>query len=92
MKVFETEEGAAFEANVKPRSKRFKVQVNEKLLIFCRQPPIEGKVNRELVKELSKIFGGKVEIVAGHRSRTKLILVKGATEERILKGLASLKV
>lgn len=92
MKVFETEEGAVFEASVKPKSKRFKVQVNEKLLIFCRQPPINGKVNRELVKELSKIFGGKVEIVAGHRSRTKRILVNGATEERILNVLVSLKV
>jgi len=72
---------------VKPRSRSFRIQVNDELVIFCRKPPVEGKVNRELIKEFSKTFRRKVEIVSGFRSRAKTILIKDATEEEVLKTL-----
>jgi len=71
MKLLKTEDGVIIEIQVKPKSKNFRIQVNDKLVIFCRQQPVKGKVNRELVKELSKIFERKVEIVSGLRSKVK---------------------
>lgn len=77
------------EAQVKPRSRKFGIQVNDEFAILCRQPPEDGKVNRELIKELSKIFGRRVEIVSGFRSKTKRILIKDVAEEEVLKALES---
>lgn len=80
------------EVQVKPRSTSFRIKVNNELVIFCKQPPVEGKVNRELTKELSKIFRKNVEIISGFRSRNKRILVKNAPEKDVLKILESMKM
>ncbi len=71
MKMLKTKDGVILQIQVKPKSKNFRIQVNDELVIFCRQQPVKGKVNRELVKELSKIFERKVEIVSGLRSKVK---------------------
>lgn len=87
MKILKTRDGVVLKVHVKPRSRSFRIQVNDELVIFCRQPPVEGKVNRELIKEFSKIFRRKIEIVSGFRSRTKNILIEDATVEEVLKTL-----
>ncbi|MCK4478795.1 DUF167 domain-containing protein [Candidatus Bathyarchaeota archaeon] len=69
--MLKTKDGVILQIQVKPKSKNFRIQVNDELVIFCRQQPVKGKVNRELVKELSKIFERKVEIVSGLRSKVK---------------------
>ena len=59
---------------VKPNSKEFKVITdNNEFVVFCRENPEKGKANKELVKELSRRFHKKVEIVAGFTSRQKLL-------------------
>ncbi len=85
MKVQKIKNGVLLEVHVKPRSKRFKIQVNNELVVSCKEPPLEGKANRELIKELSKIFRRDVEIVSGLHSRTKKILIKKAAEDEVLK-------
>ncbi|MDH5449035.1 MAG: DUF167 domain-containing protein [Candidatus Bathyarchaeota archaeon] len=87
MKTLKTKNGVMLKAHVKPRSRSFRIQINDELVIFCRQPPVEGKANRELIKELSKIFKRKVEIVSGSRSRIKDILIKDTTKKEVLKAL-----
>lgn len=89
--MLKTKDGVVLEVQVKPRSRNFTIQVNDELVIFCKQPPVEGKVNRELIKELSKIFRRKVAIVSGFHSRTKKILIKDAAEEEVLKVLEFLR-
>jgi len=91
MKVLKIKEGIVLEVQVKPKSKNFAIKVNEELVIFCRQTPVEGKVNQELIKKLSKIFGRKVEILSGFRSKTKRLLIKDAAEDEVLKRLTSLE-
>jgi len=82
MKLWKTTQGILLEFNVKPHSKEFQIQTEEgKLLVFCRENPVKGKVNRELVKELSKLFQRRVEIVSGFSSRRKRILVRDIEEE-----------
>ena len=76
MKMLKTEDGVILQIQVKPKSKNFRIQVNDELVIFCRQQPVKGTVNRELVKELSKIFERKVEIISGLRSKVKKIFLR----------------
>jgi hypothetical protein len=91
MKILETKDGVVVEAEVKTRSRNFEIQTNKKLVIFCRQPPVKGKANQELTKELSKIFRRKVEIVAGFRSKAKKILIKDITEDEAMEKLENLR-
>jgi uncharacterized protein (TIGR00251 family) len=77
MKIGEVKEGAVLEVFVKPRSKEFKIAVeNGEIVIFCREEPVKGKANKEIIKELSRLFGKKVELVSGFSSRQKRLLVK----------------
>ncbi len=77
MKVFETKDGCILEVSVKPRSKEFKVVVEENaIVVFCIEDPVKGRVNKELVKELSRVFHRPVELVSGFSSRDKRVLVK----------------
>lgn len=87
MKVLETNDGVVLEVKVKPKSGSFRMQINEELTVFCKQAPTGGKVNRELVKELSKILRRKVEIVSGFRSRTKKLVIRDVTENWVLEKL-----
>jgi len=91
MKMLKTKDGVILQIQVKPKSKNFRIQVNDELVIFCRQQPVKGKVNRELVKELSKIFERKVEIVSGLRSKVKKIFLRKIDEEDVSKILESVR-
>jgi uncharacterized protein (TIGR00251 family) len=64
---------------VKPNSKQFQLKIEgDELVVLCRESPVKGRVNKELIKELSRIFKKRVEIVAGLTSRQKKILITGA--------------
>ena len=67
---------------VKPGSREFKIEVeDDELVVFCTESPVKGKVNRELMKELSKVFKRKVEITSGFTSRQKKVLIKDSSSE-----------
>jgi uncharacterized protein (TIGR00251 family) len=74
---------------VKPRSKEFSILCEaDEIIIRSKEEPIGGKVNKELIKELSRLFGGQVEIVSGSTSKRKMLLLKGVQKsevERLLK-------
>ena len=73
----ETSEGIVFGVYVKPNSKEFRLQLDgDGLVVLCRETPVKGKVNKELLKRFSRIFGRKVELVSGFTSREKKFLVK----------------
>jgi uncharacterized protein (TIGR00251 family) len=81
MKIKETENGAIIEVFVKPNAQRFDVAVDEdEIVVFCTEQPVKGKVNKELVKEFSKLFHIKVELVSGLTSKQKRLLIKGVTK------------
>ena len=90
MKVQETKQGMILEVSVKPRSKEFKIIVEgDEIVVFCREEPVKGKVNKELIKELSRLFHRKVELVSGFTSKQKRLLIKAAEKsevERVLLG------
>jgi uncharacterized protein (TIGR00251 family) len=88
MKLMETEKGLILDVYVKPRSKEFRIMVEGDEIVFhCSEEPVGGRVNRELVKELSRLFGKKVELVSGSSSRQKRLLVRDAEKSEIERAL-----
>ena len=87
MKFLQVPQGTILKIRVKPRSRRFEIKLDDEIVVLCREPPIKGRVNRELVKELSRLFGKRVEIISGFRSKQKRILVRDAETEEVMRVL-----
>ena len=84
MNVKETKDGAVIEVFVKPNSPKFKMTVDDgEIVVFCMEQPVKGKVNKELVKEFSKLFHAKVELVSGFTSKQKRLLIKGVGKSEV---------
>ncbi|MFW6111020.1 MAG: DUF167 family protein [Thermoproteota archaeon] len=84
MTIEEVEEGVVADVYVKPKSKKFqwKMKYGE-LVVFCKKPPVRGRVNRELINRLSKIFKRRASILSGYTSRHKKILIRGLSIEEL---------
>jgi uncharacterized protein (TIGR00251 family) len=90
MRMNETKEGTVLEVLVKVKCKMFKLTVEgEEVIARCTQEPIKGRVNKELVNELSRVFQKKVSLVSGITSRQKLVLIKGSSKSEVEKILAA---
>lgn len=77
MKLKKIDQGIVLGVYVKPSSKEFNIKIEEdRLVVFCREAPVKGRVNRELIKELSKLFKKRVEILSGITARQKRVLIK----------------
>ena len=84
MRINEVKDGVVLDVNVKPNSKEFKIVVEgDEIVVFCVEEPVKGKVNKELVKEFSRLFHSKVELVSGFTSKQKKLLIVGATKSQI---------
>jgi uncharacterized protein (TIGR00251 family) len=93
MKISETKDGTVIEVFVKPKSAKFEVLLEgEEVVVRCTEEPVKGKVNKELLKALSKFFHTNVELVSGATSRQKRLLLKGIEKsdvERLLRNESS---
>jgi uncharacterized protein (TIGR00251 family) len=79
MKIQKIEQGVILGVYVKPRSKDFKIMADgDEIVVFCREEPVRGKVNKELIKEFSRLFHRKVELVSGFASKQKRLLIRDA--------------
>jgi len=85
MKLTQVPQGTIIEIRVKPKSRQFRMKLNDELVIFCRETPVKGRVNKELVKQLSRLFKKKVEIISGLTSKQKKVLVRDAEVKEIEK-------
>ena len=83
MKLLQASQGTILEIRVKPKSREFRMKLNDELVIFCRETPVKGRVNKELVKQLSRLFKKKVEIISGLTSKQKKILVRDAEVKEV---------
>lgn len=78
MELLKVSDGVVVSVFVKPNSKRFQFKVEgDEVVVLCRESPVKGRVNKELIKELSRIFKKRVEIVAGFTSKQKKVLISG---------------
>ena len=86
----ETAQGVVLDVNVKPKSKKFWVDLDgDEIVVFCREAPVRSKVNKELLKQFSHLFCRRVELVSGFTSRQKRLLISGIKMEEVNQILAS---
>jgi uncharacterized protein (TIGR00251 family) len=84
MKILETEDGVIIEVFVKPNQPKFNVTIDgDEILVASTEEPVKGKVNKELIKELSRLFHAKVELVSGATSRQKQLIIKGVEKNQV---------
>ena len=70
------------EVTVVPKSGRFALERKEgKIKIYLRSAPESNKANIELIKEMKKLLGADVRIVAGGRSKRKVLEIQISEEE-----------
>jgi uncharacterized protein (TIGR00251 family) len=80
--------GNTFAVWVKPRSSRNQVVgIREGALhVALAAPPVEGRANEALVKYLADLLDvhqSQVEIIAGQRSRQKVIRISGLAPDEL---------
>ena len=90
MKAIQTKDGLILEVLVKPKRRAFGIIVEkDEIVVLCRREPAEGRVNKEIIKELSRLFHKRVELVSGFSSRQKKLLIKDSKKgdvELVLQG------
>jgi uncharacterized protein (TIGR00251 family) len=92
MKLLKTDQGVVLNVYVKPDSREFKIEVeDDELVVHCKESPVKGKVNRELTKELSKVFKRKVGITSGFTSKQKRVLITDINLEKVDEILSACK-
>ena len=84
MKFTETKDGTIIEVFVKPKSARFEAALEgDEVVVRCTEEPVKGKVNKELLKALSKFFHTNVELVSGATLRQKRLLIRNMSKSEV---------
>ena len=84
MKLTENKDGTVIEVFVKPNQPKFNVKIDgEAIIVFSTEEPVKGKVNKEIIKELSKLFHAKVELISGSTSKQKQLLIRNAEKAEV---------
>ena len=74
--------------HVQPRASKDGIEGlwGDALKVQLNAPPLEGKANKALMRFLAERFGlapSQVEIIAGRRSRNKLLRITGISKETL---------
>jgi uncharacterized protein (TIGR00251 family) len=84
MKTTETKDGTIIEVFVKPNQPKFDVKIDgDEIVVFSTEEPVKGRVNKEIIKELTKRFHTKVELISGSTSRQKRLLIKNVDKAEV---------
>ena len=83
MSIAETKDGIILTIFVKPNSSKFKIKFDgTEIVVYSTKEPVKGKVNKEILKELSKILHAEVELASGVTSRHKQLFIKGMDKKQ----------
>jgi hypothetical protein len=83
MSITSTKDGVIITIFVKPNASKFKVERGgDEIIVHSTEEPVKGKVNREILKEFSKLLHAKVELASGATSRQKQLFVQGITKNQ----------
>jgi uncharacterized protein (TIGR00251 family) len=78
MSIAECKDGVILTVFVKPNSPKFQIELDgAEIVLHCTEEPLKGRVNKEIIKELTKLFHAKVELVSGATSKEKKLFVVG---------------
>ncbi len=89
LKITETGEGVTFGVHVQPRASRNELcgVQGEEMKLRLTSPPVEDAANRLCIEFLAKQLGvpkSNVSILAGTKSRHKIIRATGITAAKVL--------
>ena len=78
MNITETKEGVIITVFTKLNSPKFNLEIGiDEIIVHCTEEPVKGKVNKEIIKEFTKLLNMKVELASGFTSKEKHLFVKG---------------
>jgi uncharacterized protein len=84
MSISEIKGGVIINVYVKPNSPKFQIELEgNEIIVHSTQEPVKGKVNKEIIKEFTKLLGAKVELAAGATSRQKQLFVCGVGKKQV---------
>ena len=84
MKITQSKNGIILEVLIKPKSRKFEILLEEdELIVRCTEEPFKGKVNKELLKNLARLFHTNVEIVSGATSKQKRLLLRNIEKSEV---------
>jgi len=84
MNLKETKNGIIIEVFVKTKQPKFNVKrEGNEIIVFCTEEPVKGKVNKELIKELSKLFRTEIEMVSGLTSKQKRLIIRNMSKSDV---------
>jgi uncharacterized protein (TIGR00251 family) len=84
MKITQSKNGIILEVLIKPKSRKFEILLEEdELIVRCTEEPFKGKVNKELLKNLARLFHTNVEIVSGATSKQKRLLLRNIDKSEV---------
>lgn len=88
----ETPEGVILNVKAQPRSSKSGIDglLGDAVKVRIKCAPVDGKANKELIETLADVFDlpkSAVVFKSGETSKTKRILLKGITAERVQKEL-----
>lgn len=92
----ETVGGILLSVKLQPRASKNEIgeALGEELKIKVSAPPVDAAANQALVELLAETLGcsrGKVELIRGHTSRHKTIMLHGFSLEAVREKLAAHK-
>jgi uncharacterized protein len=86
--IDKSDSGIVFKVRVQPKSAKNEIRgvMGDALGIKVTSLPIEGRANRACIDFLARELGVRkshVEIIAGHKSRIKVVRVRGITPDEM---------
>lgn len=87
-KINDVDNGVQFNVRVQPRASKNEIvgMYGEALKVRLTSPPVDGAANKVCITFFAKYFKvakGQVEIVAGHKSRDKVIKIVGFSQQQV---------
>jgi hypothetical protein len=77
MQPKQVENGVVIHIRVKLHARKFAIKLRDgQIVVEVRSPPIEGKANEEVIRGLSDFFEKPVQLLKGHKSRQKTLLIQ----------------
>lgn len=84
MSIKETNSGVILSIFVKPNSAKFRIELDgDELVVYATEEPERGKVNKEIIKELTKLFHVPVDLVSGSTSKEKKLFIQGVGVQEV---------
>lgn len=83
--IRETNDGCLLDVEVKSNSDTFSIgdidPWQSRLKVHIKSLPINGRANRELLKEMKSLTGAEVDIAKGEKSTKKTLLIRTTKRE-----------